>query len=156
MLPRQKQKSNGGLTQFMRKLGTGYTNYFNKKYERVGGLFQGNFKAISVAKGNYLNYLLYYIHFNPLDLFEPGWRTEKINNSQRAIEFLDSYRWSSHLDYLGKKNFPSVTQREFMLKILGGEKNYRESIENWLKKITTKKDNKELKLVSLGISTIGS
>ena len=144
-----KQKSEGGIVQFMQKLGTGYTNYFNKKYKRVGGLFQGSFKAIGVVKQNYLNYLLYYIHFNPLDLFEPGWRIGKINNDQKAIEFLDSYRWSSHLDYLDKKNFPSVTQREFMLKILGGEENYQQSIENWLKEIATQKDNERFKIVSL-------
>jgi len=144
-----KQKREGGMVQFMQKLGTGYTNYFNQKYKRVGGLFQGNFKAISVIQQDYLNYLLYYIHFNPLDLFELGWRVGEINNYQKAIEFLNSYRWSSHLDYLGKKNFPSVTQRRFILKILGGEENYQQSIENWLKEMAIQKDNKKFKIVSL-------
>ncbi|KKU92608.1 MAG: Transposase, partial [Parcubacteria group bacterium GW2011_GWA1_48_11b] len=30
-----RQKVDGGVTEFMRKLGTGYTNYFNQKYSRV-------------------------------------------------------------------------------------------------------------------------
>lgn len=34
-----KQKRENGIVKFMQKLGTGYTNYFNKKYERVGSLF---------------------------------------------------------------------------------------------------------------------
>ena len=36
-----RQKSKNGITKFLQKLGTGYTMYFNKKYERVGCLFQG-------------------------------------------------------------------------------------------------------------------
>lgn len=39
-----RQKADEDVTQFMQKLGTGYTNYFNRKYKRVGGLFQGSFK----------------------------------------------------------------------------------------------------------------
>ena len=43
MLLRQKREN--GISRFMQKLGTGYSMYFNKKYERVGALFQGKFKA---------------------------------------------------------------------------------------------------------------
>jgi putative transposase len=57
----------------------------------------------------------------------------EIKNPQEAIKFLEKYRWSSYLDYLGIKNFPSVTQREFLLDVFEGEKGYKESIENWLK-----------------------
>ncbi len=133
----------------MQKLGTGYTNYFNKKYERVGSLFQGRFKALHVNKEDYLDYLLYYIHFNPLDLFEPEWREEKIKNYQKAIEFLNSYLWSSHLDYIDKKNFPSVTQREFLLNTLGGEKNYQQNIEKWLEEIVKRKDIEDFRKIKL-------
>ncbi len=37
-----------GISKFMQKLGTGYTMYFNEKYERSGALFQGRFKASHV------------------------------------------------------------------------------------------------------------
>lgn len=144
-----KQKKEGGIVQFMQKLGTGYTNYFNLKYERVGGLFQGNFKAISVNKQEYLDYLLYYIHFNCLDLIGQGLRKENIEDYQKVIEFLNSYRWSSHLDYIGKKNFPSVTQRESLLKILGGEEKYKQNIQKWLKEIVERRDAEEFKIITL-------
>jgi len=39
----------------------------------------------------------------------------------------------SYPDYIGKKNFPSVTNREFLLKVMGGEKGCREFVENWIK-----------------------
>lgn len=144
-----KQRREGGLVCFMQKLGTGYTNYFNKKHDRVGGLFQGRFKAVHVDQQQHFDFLLYYIHLNPLDLMEPGWRNGEIKNYQKAIISLSSYRWSSHLDYLGKKNFPSVTQREFPLNVLGGGKNYKESIEKWLKEISRKREEENFKKLIL-------
>lgn len=62
----------GGITTFMRKLGTGMTNYYNSKYQDSGRLFQGAYKARLVDKDSYLKYLSVYIQFkNILDLY-PG------------------------------------------------------------------------------------
>ena len=52
------------------------------------------------------------------------------------MKFLGSYRWSSHLDYLGRNNFPSVTQREIILEFFGGSKNYEKGIKRWLKELS--------------------
>jgi len=130
-----RQKEDGGITKFMRKLGIGYAKYFNQKYQRIGALFQGRYKAVPVSRGSHFIHLPYYIHFNPLDLIMPEWRMGKIKNYKKAVKFLESYRWSSHLDYIGKKNFPSVTQREFLLKIFRGPENYRKEVKNWLKEM---------------------
>ena len=130
-----RQKEDGGITKFMRKLGIGYAKYFNQKYQRIGALFQGRYKAVPVSRGSHFIHLPYYIHFNPLDLIMPEWRMGKIKNYKKAVKFLEFYRWSSHLDYIGKKNFPSVTQREFLLKIFRGPENYRKEVKNWLKEM---------------------
>jgi len=137
LLIRQKEKE--GIVKFMQKLGTGYTMYFNQKYERVGSLFQGRFKAVAVLKEKHFLYLPFYIHLNCLDLIEPDWRNGKIENLKKAIKFLESYRWSSYLDYIGKKNFPSVTQRQFLLKCFGEEKEYKKSTVEWLKEVNQEK-----------------
>ena len=137
LLIRQKEKE--GIVKFMQKLGTGYTMYFNQKYERVGSLFQGRFKAVAVLKEKHLLYLPFYTHLNCLDLIEPDWRNGKIENLKKAIKFLESYRWSSYLDYIGKKNFPSVTQRQFLLKCFGEEKEYKKSTVEWLKEVNQEK-----------------
>lgn len=128
-----RQIREGGIAQFMRKLGGGYANYFNQKYQRSGALFQGRYKMVLVKREAHFLHLPYYIHFNPLDLSMPEWRKGKIKNYRKAITSLETYRWSSHPDYIGKKNFPSVTQREFLLKIFGGSKAYKEGVERWLK-----------------------
>jgi len=130
-----RQLKNGGIVKFMQKLGTGYTMSFNKKYKRIGPLFRGAFKSILVNKSNYFLNLPYYVHLNPLDMEFPEWRNRKIKDYNGAIEYLDNYRWSSHLDYIGKKNFPSVTNREFLLDVFGGEDKYKQSINKWLKEM---------------------
>lgn len=130
-----RQKKDQGIIKFMQKLGTGYTMYFNQKYKRVGSLFQGRFKATLVKQESHFIYLPDYIHLNPLDAIEPNWREGKIKNYKEAIRFLENYRWSSYLDYTGKKNFPSVTSRKFLLGFFDGPEEYKKQIENWLKEI---------------------
>ena len=132
-----RQKVDKGITLFMRKLGTGYTNYFNQKYKRVGPLFQGRYKIVHLHREEHFLYLPYYIHFNPLELIIPEWKDKKVKDIKKAIKFLESYRWSSFLDYIGRKNFPSITQREFLLKLYGGTKNYKRDAINWLKEINS-------------------
>ncbi len=128
-----KQRIDGGITEFMRKLGTGFANYFNKKYERVGPLFQGKFKSVVIKDDSHFLHLPYYVHCNPLDLVTPKWRDGGIEDIKKGSNFLENYRWSSYLDYIGKKNFPSVTQRDFLLKFFGGSVQYKKDMTNWLK-----------------------
>ena len=130
-----KQKIDGGISQFMQKLGTGYTNYFNQKYTRVGSLFQGKYKAVHIVQENHFLHLPYYIHLNPLDLVTPEWRDRKIKNLDESLNFLKKYKWSSYLDYIGIKNFPSITQRDFLLKFFDDHKNYQVEITKWLKEL---------------------
>ena len=130
------QLSDNGITEFMRKLGTGYTNYFNIKYERVGSLFQGKYKASHIVDDKHLLYLPYYIHLNPLDMIMPTWRDDEITDKNKAISFLETYRWSSYLDYIGKKNFPSVTQRDFIYNLYSDnmrKSDFRMLMIDWLK-----------------------
>lgn len=128
-----RQLKDKGVVKFMHKLGTGYTMYFNGKNERVGPLFQGRFKAVLIDEELHFYYLPYYIHVNPLKLIMPKWENRGINNYKKVNQFLNSYRWSSHLDYIGKKNFPSVISMKFLSKLWNGPQKYRLDFKNWLK-----------------------
>jgi putative transposase len=95
----------GGITQFMHKLGTGYVNFFNEKYNRVGPLFQGNFKNVLVDDDLQLQYLLVYINvLNPANFVEPNWKEERISDIEKVLRYAKEYPWSSHQDYLGLRN----------------------------------------------------
>ncbi|MCH8741431.1 transposase [Patescibacteria group bacterium] len=126
-----RQIKGQGISKFMRKLG-GYATYINKKYEREGHLYQGRFRAVHIKDETQLKNVFVYIHANPIEFIEPGWKEEGIKNPKGAIKFLESYRWSSYLDYIGKKNYQSITNRELFNNILGNKEGCRESVENWI------------------------
>ncbi len=128
-------KIENGISKFMKKLDMGYAKYFNIKNERVGSLFQGRYKSIQVDNELHLFHLPYYIHMNPLDLFDSEWRTNRIKNPDKAIKFLEDYKWSSFLDYIGKSNFPFVTNRNMLLEVFNYEGGHRKHIAQWLKEM---------------------
>lgn len=82
------QKDCDGINFFMRSLATKYSMYFNRKYKRVGPVFQGIYKAVEVESEEQFLYLSKYIHRNPLDILPTG-----IN--------LEGYKYTSYLNYLG-------------------------------------------------------
>ena len=59
-----KQLVDHGIAKFMHRLGTGYTKYFNQKYENIGSLFQGTYKAKHIDTNEYLLHLSAYINLN--------------------------------------------------------------------------------------------
>ena len=88
-----------GVTMFMQKLGTSYSMYFNKRYNRTGTLFEGPFKSRWVDTDVYCKYLYAYIHLNPLKLWGRV-DVESEPDNQETLEFLKSYAYSSLPDYL--------------------------------------------------------
>ena len=69
MLLRQNTKD--GIPKLMRRASTAYVMYFNKKYERVGRLFQNIYKCGLVNTDEYLTHLSRYIHLNAWNLETP-------------------------------------------------------------------------------------
>lgn len=109
-----------GMSTFMNKLGTSYSMYFNKKYDRSGGLFEGPFKATIADSDTYLKYLFSYIHLNPVKLIQSDWKESGIKNVTETLLYLQTYRHSSFQDYdillnnSGKQAFeyPILTHRK--------------------------------------------
>ena len=119
-----------GISAFMQKLNMGYAKYFNEKYERSGVLWQGTFKKMHITRDAHFMYIPYYIHLNPLDFKYPEWRAGAVKNSEKALSYLRGYRWSSHLDYLGIKNFPSVIYPLQLADTLGNRTRYEREIKD--------------------------
>ena len=95
----------GGISRFMHKLGIGYTKYFNKRHERVGGLFQGPFRAVQVDDELYLQYLLVYLNvINPGQLIELKLKEEGVKNINAILKFTREYDWSTHKEYINLRD----------------------------------------------------
>lgn len=87
------QINKNSMSKFMQALGTSYSMYFNKKYNRVGVLFQSVYRATLVMEDFYLLHLSRYIHLNPSEL---------PTGSDPVM--IQQYPYSSYAYYLGKKN----------------------------------------------------
>ncbi|KKU55273.1 MAG: hypothetical protein UX77_C0014G0004 [Parcubacteria group bacterium GW2011_GWA1_47_11] len=96
-----RQKDEGGITTFLKKVLTGYSMYFNTKYAHSGVLFQGRFKSSHIDNEAYFRYIFSYVHLNPLDLFAPGWKECGLKNPDGARQYVNSYKYSSFFDYVG-------------------------------------------------------
>lgn len=129
------EKEEGYASIFSKKVIGGYTKYFNEQNERSGVLFQGRSKIIQVQKEVHFLYLPFYIHLNPLDLFQPGWKEDGIKDVEGAMKFLEEYRWSNYRDIVGSGNgeFAHITNKELFFQAFqtDGEK-YREDLKEWV------------------------
>lgn len=92
-----QQLAPNAISQFFSNLCNSHSRYFNIKYETVGHLYQGRFKAKRVDKDEYLIYLSAYIHLNPTDLFAFLPKDELMTQ-------LKLYNWSSLPAYLSKQS----------------------------------------------------
>ena len=129
-----RQIKDGGITKFMKKLGTGYANYFNKRYKRFGYLFQGRFKSIHIKNDNQLKTVFVYIHTNPAILVDKNWKEGVIKNSNKIISFIEHYKWSSYLFYLNKdrKDSPALTDKNFLTQMMSNGE-WRTLVNDWIK-----------------------
>ena len=97
------EEEKSAITEFMSKLGTSYSKYFNKKYNRTGKLFEDKFKSVHIITENQAKYLFSYIHLNPIKLIQSDWKKNGIMDKEEALKFLFNYRWSSYDYYQGIK-----------------------------------------------------
>lgn len=119
------ETTRANLSQVMHNLNTAYTGYFNRRYRRVGHLFQGRYKAILVDKENYLVELSRYIHLNPV-------RAKLVRRPQ-------DWPFSSYRNYIGlerEKDWidKTWTYGEFDQDREKAKRFYREFVEEGLKK----------------------
>ena len=105
-----KQLVEGGISRFMHRLGTAYTEYFNIRQERSGILFEGVFKAVLVKSEEQLLHLTRYQHINP----------HSLNLTPKELV---NYSWSSLPAYLGKKK-PSFVNPKMVLSAFKDSKSY--------------------------------
>ena len=91
--------------------------YFNKKYKRVGHLFQDQFKQILIDNNEYLLWLSAYIHDNP--------RAAGLTNK------LSDYRWSSLPEFINQKPRPSLCDTRVILYQFKNSKDHLNFITNY-------------------------
>jgi putative transposase len=83
-----KQLEDDGISKYISLFSNSYTRYFNTANNRVGPVFQGAFKSVSIESEEQLLHLTRYIHLNPYVA------------SMISKDELQHYPWSSFPKYL--------------------------------------------------------
>lgn len=120
-----EQLVDDGISKYFQKLGGGYTNYFNKKYQRSGVLFQGKFKAKELLAEESQYYVSAYIHGNP-----------EIHHIAPA----EKWMWSSYQDYLEARQ-GTLCDKSYIMSIAKNSIDYRQYVQAAIATSIKRKDD---------------
>jgi len=112
-----KQTRDSGIHEFMTKLLNSYTKYYNTKHDRVGHLFQGQFKAVNIKNEYQLLQVSRYIHLNPY-----------VSDLTREYE---AYPYSSYSEYLTPPANPTITIVNPVLSGFKNPKDYKDFVKDY-------------------------
>ena len=95
------KETENNISTIIKQIACSYVYWFNRKYERVGHLFQDRFRSEPVDNDEYFLTVLRYIHQNPV-------RAE-------IVACAEDYVYSSARDYAGEKGVLDVEVVMFWL-----------------------------------------
>lgn len=99
------------IKELMQRATTAYSMYFNKRYKRVGPVFQGVYKAALITDDAYLLHISRYIHMNP----------------RRYLR----YRYSSITYYTSACRPPGYLKPQRLLELFEDNKAYIEFLQDY-------------------------
>lgn len=99
------------ISTLMLKVCTSFAKYINKKYGRVGHIFQDQFKSVLIESNEQLMWVTSYIHMNSVDA--------KIVNNPKE------YTWSSYIDIIEERD-NLILYKDFILEIFESIENFKE------------------------------
>lgn len=123
-----KEIKEGGISEFMKRVGGGYTWYFNNKHKRSGALFQGVFKSVHIESNEQLVHTSVYVNLN--------WKVHKISG-ETAVRVRSSWE-----EYIGKTR-ENVCSKDIILEQFKSVEDYKDFAESSLKDILMAKENKD-------------
>lgn len=111
-----RQAGEGGSQEFMRKISNSYTKYYNTRHNRIGPLFQGEFKAVPIETDEQLVHLSRYIHLNP-------YVSDLVNKAEH-------YQYSSYSTFLGL-GFNRLCTKEPIVDFFKATGQYKAFVEDY-------------------------
>jgi putative transposase len=124
-----RQNLDTSIAILIKKVCTSYAKYFNKKYERVGGLFEHKFRAVRIEDDSYLTWLTAYVHQNP-----------KVSG---LVDQLSDWPYSSYLAYIENQS-DSICNTNIVLGHFLNARDYTDFVEKSYDQIKQRKDLEHL------------
>lgn len=108
----------GQISNAMMRLSVSYTKAINKRFSRVGALFQGQFQAKPIQTYSHLLNLCVYIHGNPV--------------KDGLVALPEDWIYSNYLEWLGQRD-GTLVDREFIQEHFGSPAEYRALVMEYIK-----------------------
>ena len=116
------------LSRAIQWLNVSYSIWFNRKYQRVGPLFQGRFKAVLHEPSTQALVINRYIHLNPVRISRLGGHEERSGEASNQltgelvkarVDALRNYPWSSYRSYVENTKKPAWLTTAAVLDFIG-------------------------------------
>ncbi|MDP2593682.1 MAG: transposase [bacterium] len=117
-----------GISEFMKRLGGGYTLYFNEKYSRSGSLFQGKYKYVHIEDNVQLLHTSAYVNLND--------RGHQIIGKEKRL-ILSS--WKEYCGLVKKE----ICSKEIITDQFSSKKGYAAFAESSLEDIIKRKNDRK-------------
>lgn len=118
---------NDDLPKIMQSIAIRYSIYFNKKYNRVGHLFQNRYSSKQIENREYFKTACRYIHQNP---------------QKAGIDKTENYKWSSYHEYVESK---LIVNTEMLFLVF--DENENKAKEEFIKFHSMKSNTETLDLI---------
>ena len=105
------------VSRAMQKLGISYTKAINKRFDRVGALFQGAFQAKHIAHINHIKNLCIYIHTNPV--------------KDSLVDLPEDWPHSNYLEWLGERE-GTLVDHNFIQQYFEDGDSYQKQVMEYL------------------------
>ncbi len=102
----------------MQKFGISYTKAINKRFSRVGALFQGQFQGKPIKQYNHLLNLCVYIHANPV--------------KDGLVALPEDWEFSNYLEWMNLRE-GTLVNREFIEDNFGTSEEYKTLVMEYVK-----------------------
>jgi len=112
------KNSEDSVSRAMMRLSVSYTKAINKRFERIGSLFQGQFQAKPIQNYPHLLNLCVYIHANPV--------------KDGLVAAPEDWIYSNYLEWLGQRN-GTLIDREFIQENFGSPTEYQTLVMDYVK-----------------------
>jgi putative transposase len=115
-----EQTGNISISNLILKICTSYSKYINKKYNRVGHVFQDQFKSVLMENDPQLMWTSSYINMNPV--------------KDKLVKHPSQYDWSSYNDFTKERNL-MIIETDFLLSIFGSNNFEKETLALSMSKV---------------------
>jgi REP element-mobilizing transposase RayT len=106
------------VSKAMMKLSVSYTKAINKRFQRVGVLFQGQFQAKPILTSSYLLNLCRYIHGNPV--------------KDGLVADISQWQYSNYLEWIGERD-GKLVDKAFVQDNFDTPEEYRKFVLEYLR-----------------------